>query len=164
MRRVQLLLTALLATGAGASAALDAHASAPSARAAKAAKVGLRKTHLGKILVNSSGFTVYRFTKDPRNKNTCLTSTSGGGAYGNSSCTEVWPPLTTSARPVAGAGVKSSLLGTITISGGRKQVTYAGHPLYLYSASSEAGETSYVGVNQFGGKWDAVSASGGLVK
>jgi predicted lipoprotein with Yx(FWY)xxD motif len=164
MRRVHFLLTALLATGAAAGTASGAQASSPAAHAAKAAKVQLRKTHLGKILVNSSGFTLYRFTKDPRNKNTCLTSTGGGGAYGSMTCNEVWPALTTSGKPVAGAGVKSSQLGTINIGGGRKQVTYGGHPLYLYSPSTEPGETSYVGINQFGGRWDAVNAAGGLVK
>jgi predicted lipoprotein with Yx(FWY)xxD motif len=161
MRRVHVLLAGLLAAGAAAATA-GAQVPPTGAHAAKAAKVQLRGTSKGKILVNASGFTLYRFTKDPRNKNTCLTS--GGEGYGSSSCTEVWPPLTTSGKPLAGAGVKSSLLGTIKLPGGRKQVTYAGHPLYLYSAASRPGETSYIGVKSFGGTWDAVSGAGGLVK
>jgi predicted lipoprotein with Yx(FWY)xxD motif len=164
MRRVHLLLTALLATGACAGAAAGAQASSTTAHAAKAAKVQLRRTSRGKILVNGSGFTLYAFTKDPRNKDTCLTSSSGGGGYGSSSCPEVWPPLTTSGKPIAGAGVKASLLSTISLPGGRKQVTYAGHALYRYAPASAPGETSYIGEKQFGGKWDAVNAAGGLVK
>jgi predicted lipoprotein with Yx(FWY)xxD motif len=81
-----------------------------------------------------------------------------------SGCAAAWPPLTTSGRPIAGAGVKASLLSMIKLTGGGKQVTYAGHPLYLYKSATERGETSYVGVTSFGGTWDAVNAAGGLVK
>ena len=81
-----------------------------------------------------------------------------------SGCAKVWPALTTTGKPKAGPGVKASLLSTITLSGGVKQVTYAGHALYTYSNSSEAGETSYVGVKEFGGSWDALSASGAAIK
>ncbi len=42
-----------------------------------------------------------------------------------------WPGLTTDGTPVAGTGVTQSLLGTVTRSFGT-QVTYAGHPLYLF--------------------------------
>jgi predicted lipoprotein with Yx(FWY)xxD motif len=162
MRRVQLLLAGMLATGAAAAVTTGAQAQPGTAHAAKAAKVQLRHTSKGKILVNASGFTLYRFTKDPRNKNTCLASEGEG--YGSASCPEVWPAYTTTAKPLAGSGVKSSLLGTIKLPNGRKQVTYAGHPLYLYKPSSGPGETSYIGVKSFGGMWDAVSAAGGLVK
>ena len=31
-----------------------------------------------------------------------------------------------------GSGAKASLLSTIRLPNGRKQVTYAGHPLYLF--------------------------------
>jgi predicted lipoprotein with Yx(FWY)xxD motif len=154
MRRINVLLAGLLLSAAGAGAAATAQAT-PTAHAAGAAKVQLRRTSLGKILVNSSGFTLYRFTRDPRNKDTCVMV---------SECTQVWPPLTTSGRPVAGPGVKSSLLSTIKLSNGRKQVTYAGHPLYLYQPASERGETTYAGTVQFGGSWDAVNAAGKLVK
>jgi len=155
MKRAHLLLAAVLAGVAASSAAAGAQAAQGTVHAAKAAKLQVRSTSLGKILVNSAGFTVYRFTKDPRNKDTCVT-TSG--------CAEVWPPLTTSGRPIAGAGVKASLLSTIKLSDGRKQVTYAGHPLYLYKSATERGETSYVGVSSFGGTWDAVNTAGKLVK
>jgi hypothetical protein len=36
--------------------------------------------------------------------------------------------------------------------------------LYRYALASERGETSYMGVRQFGGTWYAVSASGANVK
>ena len=43
-----------------------------------------------------------------------------------------WPALTTNGAPVAGPGVSQELLGTVQRPGIGSQVTYAGHPLYLF--------------------------------
>jgi predicted lipoprotein with Yx(FWY)xxD motif len=163
MKRAHLLLAGLLASAACASAVASAQVPPGGAHAAKAAKVQLRSTSRGKILVNGSGFTVYAFTRDPRNKDTCVNLSESEG-YGVTHCTEVWPPVTTSGRPTAGAGVKSSLLSTIRLADGRKQVTYAGHALYTYKPATERGETAYIGVKGFGGMWAGVTATGKLVK
>ena len=127
----------------------------PTAHASRTQKLSLRHTSVGNVLVDSSGFTVFRFSKDTGRSNTCMA---------NRECNATWPALTTTGRPQAGPGVRSSLLSTITIRGGAHQVTYAGHPLYRYAVASERGETSYVGVRQFGGTWYAVSSSGANVK
>jgi predicted lipoprotein with Yx(FWY)xxD motif len=153
MRRTHLLLAGLLAGLAAIPTA--AGAASRGAHAARVAKVQLRHTEAGKILVNSAGFTLYRFTRDSRGKDTCVMVME---------CPQIWPALTTTGRPQAGPGVKSSLLSTIKLPNGRKQVTYAGWPLYMYAPSSERGETAYIGFEAFGGKWDAVSATGKLVK
>jgi predicted lipoprotein with Yx(FWY)xxD motif len=156
MRPTQFLTIAVLAvTGCASAAAADAAQGSPPAQSSRVVKIELRRTSIGKILVDSSGDTLYRFTKDPRNKDTCQKVAE---------CLDNWPALRTSARPVAGPGVKGSLLSTIRLSDGAKQVTYAGHPLYLYSSSSEAGETAYVGAEQFGGIWYAVNVAGSTVK
>jgi predicted lipoprotein with Yx(FWY)xxD motif len=154
VKRTHLLLAATLAAASGLTLA-SAQASPGPATAARVAKVELLKTSLGKILVSSSGFTLYRFTMDRHNKNTCITV---------SGCNEVWPAYTTTGHPKAGPGVKSSLLSTITLHSGKKQVTYAGQPLYLYKPSTEHGETAYVGAESFEGTWYAVSATGHYVK
>jgi predicted lipoprotein with Yx(FWY)xxD motif len=120
------------------------------AHPARGSTVRLESTSLGKILANGSGDTLYLFTHDKRKHDSCV---------GISGCASAWPPLTTRGAPSAGAGVKRSLLGTISIGHGRKQVTYAGHPLYTYAGDSP-GDTSYVGVSAFGGTWDAVTAAG----
>ncbi len=73
-------------------------------------------------------------------------------------------PLQTSGRPTAGPGIKSSLLSTTRLPGGKTQVTYAGHPLYRYSGDSGPGETSYVGESMFGGRWYALNSSGATVR
>jgi predicted lipoprotein with Yx(FWY)xxD motif len=119
--------------------------------AGRPAKIKLANSSLGKILVNSSGRTVYMFTKDGRNKDKCQSITG---------CTSIWPPVTTHGKPIAGPGVNRRLLGTIKIAHGARQVTYAGHALYTYSADSGPAQTDYVGFSQFGGTWPALNAAG----
>jgi predicted lipoprotein with Yx(FWY)xxD motif len=149
-----LVAAALFAASLTAIAAVAAGASAP-AHAAAAQKLRLRHTSVGSILVDSSGFTVYHFSKDTSSKNTCIASRE---------CAATWPALTSSGRPTAGPGVRASLISTIALPGGKRQVTYAGHPLYVYQPASERGETGYIGVRQFGGTWYGVGASGGNVR
>lgn len=64
---------------------------------------------------------------------------------------------------IAIAGCRRPLLSTIKVLGER-QLTYAGHPLYIDSATTKPGETSKVGTKQFGGKWYAINAKGHAVK
>ena len=116
--------------------------------------ISLRSTRLGKILVASNGHTLYAFSRDGRNRDRC--AMVGG-------CIGVWPIAAAHGKLRAGRGVKASLLRTIKV-GRVSQVTYAGHPLYTYTADSGPGQTSYVGVSQFGGSWPALSSTGRLVK
>ena len=155
MKRAPLLLAGVILAATSVAATTSSAGGAARAQDSRAAKIQLRHTELGKVLVDSSGFTVYRFSKDPRNSDTCVKI---------SECTNLWPPLTSSGRPVAGPGVQAALLSTIKLPGGGRQVTYAGHPLYRYSAATEKGETGYVGAQQFGGSWYALNAGGGTVK
>ena len=155
MKRAPLLLAGLILAATSGAAAASSAGGAARAQDSRAAKIQLRHTEVGKVLVDSSGFTVFRFSKDPRNSDTCVKI---------SGCTNLWPPLMSSGRPVAGPGVRSALLSTIKLPGGGRQVTYAGHPLYRYSAATEKGETGYVGAQQFGGSWYALNSAGGSVK
>jgi predicted lipoprotein with Yx(FWY)xxD motif len=155
MKRTNLLAACILATTAIAAALAGSAGAAQTARASSVAKIQLRHTSLGKILVDSSGFTLYRFTRDTARKDMCVTI---------SGCPGTWPALSTGGKPTAGPGVKASLLSTITLPDGAKQVTYAGHPLYRYASASERGETVYVGAIQFGGTWLAVNATGGFIR
>lgn len=118
-------------------------------------KLQLRKTGAGTILVNSRGFTLYAFTTDRRNYDSCIVQPG---------CLTAWPALTTGAQPIAGRGVKSRLIGTIKLGNGSRQVTYAGRPLYTYIADRSPGQTSFVNIFQFGGRWPAVNAAGREVK
>jgi predicted lipoprotein with Yx(FWY)xxD motif len=155
VKRTYMLLAPALLGAMSVTAVAGAQGGVPTAHAARAATVQVHNTSLGKVLVDASGFTLYEFTRDSRNKDTCV-KVSG--------CSTVWPALSAHGSPTAGSGVKASLLSTIKLPGGASQVTYAGHPLYTYSEATERAETSYVGVSHFGGKWDAVNAAGGVVK
>ena len=155
MKRAPLLLAGLIVAATSTTAVASSAGGAARAHDSRAAKIQLRHTEIGKVLVDSSGFTLYRFSKDPRNSDTCVKI---------SGCTNLWPPVMSSGRPVAGPGVRAALLSTIKLPGGGRQVTYAGHPLYRYSAATEKAETGYVGAQQFGGSWYALNAAGGSVK
>ena len=100
-------------------------------------KVTLHSTSLGKVLATSTGRTLYLDTSDGKNKSNCT------GA-----CATAWPPLMTKGKPVAGAGVKKSLLGSFK-RGTKFQVSYNGHPLYRYSGDTAAGQTTGEGLGTF---------------
>ena len=143
MKRLALCVTLLMVTAAAAAVTASA--------APGGAKVGLRRTADGMILVNSSGFTLYAFTRDAKNVDNCMK---------DAQCIKFWPPLTTTGKPVAGPGTKARLLGTIPYRGARRQVTYAGHPLYTFADDSSPGSTEYVNVSASGGRWPAMDAAG----
>jgi predicted lipoprotein with Yx(FWY)xxD motif len=109
------------------------------------------KTSLGRILVDSRGRTLYLFEKDKSKKSAC-----------SGSCATFWPPLLTSGKPRAGAGVRAALLGTIRRAGGARQVTYRGHPLYTFKLE-HAGQTSGEGSTDFGSPFYVVSPAGAAV-
>jgi predicted lipoprotein with Yx(FWY)xxD motif len=48
-------------------------------------------------------------------------------------CAQTWLPVLTSGTPGVSGAVKSTSVGSRTLSGGLRQVTYKGNPLYLYS-------------------------------
>jgi predicted lipoprotein with Yx(FWY)xxD motif len=129
-------------------------ASAP-ASSSHGTLVKLHGTKLGKLLVGRSGHLLYVFAPDKRGQDVCIRKPG---------CTRVWPPLTTAATPVASNGVNSRLLGTIGLPSGKKQLTYAGHPLYNWTQDPGGGDTVYVGINATGGKWYAINAAGHVVK
>jgi predicted lipoprotein with Yx(FWY)xxD motif len=116
------------------------------------ATVSLRSTSLGRILVNSSGRTLYMFGKDRKGKSAC-----------SGACARFWPPLLSHGKPTAGPGVKSSLLAATRRGNGSLQVTYNKHPLYSYTLDKRAGQTNGEGSLAFGGRWNAVSAKGAPV-
>jgi predicted lipoprotein with Yx(FWY)xxD motif len=53
------------------------------------------------------------------------------GGHCGALCAQYWPPVLTSGRPQAGAGVDQDALGTMMGPDGTQQVTYRGRPLYL---------------------------------
>lgn len=104
---------------------------------------------LGKVVVDSDGFTLYDFHKDKGTTSSC---------YG--ACAGVWPPLTTGSTPKAGGGISASKLGTTKRTDGTTQVTFAGHPLYTYTADTKPGDAKGNDITTYGGEWYALTPSG----
>jgi predicted lipoprotein with Yx(FWY)xxD motif len=115
--------------------------------------ITVRSSAYGKILFDGNGRALYAFTRDRRGgKSTC---------YG--ACATAWPPYVVRGRLAAGVGTKRSLLGTVKRRNGSRQVTYGGRPLYYYVHDGR-GEVRCQNVNEFGGLWLVVRASGKLVR
>jgi predicted lipoprotein with Yx(FWY)xxD motif len=89
--------------------------------------------------------TLYSFSADSATTSACI-----------GRCANAWPPLLTSATPVAGPGVDASQLGTIQRADGSFQITYAGHPLYHFSHALDT-TTNGDGITAFGGQFHSVS-------
>jgi len=111
--------------------------------------VDVGKSPLGRILVDSKGITLYDFPSDKGTTSVCY-----------SACAALWPPLITKGKPIAGPGVRASLLGTTKRKDGKLEVTYNGHPLYYFVSDRKPGQTTGQGLNQFGGPWWVLSTAG----
>jgi predicted lipoprotein with Yx(FWY)xxD motif len=82
------------------------------------------------ILVTGTGLTLYEYFSDVPNQHPYPFCVNDPTYH----CSKLWPPLLTTGKPIAGKGVKASLLGTVVRDDNHKtQVTYAGHPLYRYA-------------------------------
>jgi predicted lipoprotein with Yx(FWY)xxD motif len=142
---IPLVALAVAACGGGgaATAATQKNSSGTSAT------VGVANSSLGSILVASSGRTLYLFKADVGAMSAC-----------SGACAAAWPPLLATSNPTAGTGLTASKLGTITRSDGNRQVTYNGHPLYLFVKDTKPGQTNGQGVTAFGAAWFALTSSG----
>jgi predicted lipoprotein with Yx(FWY)xxD motif len=152
--RVLLVGAMVLAGSALAPATVAAQSGGVGAAAAATTTVKVEQAGLGQILVDSSGHTLYLFTRDHHGQDSCA-KVSG--------CLETWPALTTTRKPVAGPHVRASLLGTIKLHGRVRQVTYAGHPLYTYALDFTRRSTFNIGSDEYGGEWLAVGPAGEAV-
>jgi len=115
--------------------------------------VSAATSSLGRILVGPNGHTLYLFEKDKNGKSACA-----------GMCATLWPPLIAAGKPVAGAGAKASLIGTIKRADGRRQVTYNHHPLYAFVQDAKKGQTKGEAVDAFGGEWYVTSPAGAKVE
>jgi predicted lipoprotein with Yx(FWY)xxD motif len=114
--------------------------------------VKLRRSRFGRVLFSGGDQAIYLFTRDKGRMSRC---------YG--ACAKAWPPFFAKAKPRAGKGVKQSLLGTARRRGGRRQVTYRGHPLYFYAHEGPR-QVLCQNVSEFGGLWLVVKPDGRPVR
>jgi len=121
-------------------------------RGAARPSVTVRSSDFGQILFDGSNHALYAFTRDMDRKSTC---------YG--ACAAAWPPYLAHGKLRAGPGATRSLLGTTSRRDGRRQLTYAGKPLYYY-VHDGPGQVLCQNVREYGGLWLVVRPSGRLVR
>ncbi|GAA1916227.1 hypothetical protein GCM10009837_46410 [Streptomyces durmitorensis] len=108
-----------------------------------------RAGDLDPVVVNGSGFTLYRFDKDTASpsKSTC-----------NGACATTWPPvLVDPGSKIFVDGVNASDVGVVRRDDGTRQVTVDGWPVYRFSKDLKPGDTNGQGV---GGTWFGVQPDG----
>jgi predicted lipoprotein with Yx(FWY)xxD motif len=102
----------------------------------------------GPTLTLKNGDTLYRLTKDSKNKSVCT-----------GQCATIWVPvlLATGQKTPVGSGV--SHLGSFTRANGTHQVTYEGIPLYTFSGDKKAGQVTGNIKDTWGQWWSINPAS-----
>ncbi len=132
---------------------------APTKPVSSSVAVKTAHSSIGTVLVNGSGMVLYTLSSATATSSPCDTS----------KCLGIWPPVSGSSRPSVGTGVSSAHFGVLTLPNGAKQLTYYGHPLYLFSGDSAAGQTNGEGLAFPVGSahptahWYALSPSGTFV-
>jgi predicted lipoprotein with Yx(FWY)xxD motif len=116
------------------------------------ASVRVANSRLGRILVDSTGHTLYLFKGDSGTSSAC-----------SGACAVAWPPLLTGATPAVAGGANAALVATIPRSDGARQVTYNGHPLYTFVKDHKPGDVNGQGLTAFGAAWFVVSPAGNQI-
>lgn len=98
---------------------------------------------LGTFLVDGKGMTLYYFSKDSSDVNSC-----------QGKCLELWPIFYSENLKVP-AELNAADFGVLTRPDGKKQTTYKGWPLYYYFNDKKAGDTTGEAVNNV---WFVVEA------
>jgi len=155
-RRPAAVVAVLAATAAaagcgGTSGAGPSRPAAATPVAATATAVTVVRSQFGRILADGRGQALYYFSRERGRASRC---------YG--ACAAAWPPAPVQGRPVAGRGARARQIGTTVRRDGRRQLTYAGHPVYLYVGDSP-GRVLCHNVTEFGGVWRVIRADGSVV-
>jgi predicted lipoprotein with Yx(FWY)xxD motif len=104
-------------------------------------------TSAGKVLANPHGMTVYYYSKDrPGSGTSACTGT----------CARKWLPVIAPVRIPAGMTLPGPL-GSITLPGGKRQVTINGYPIYKYAGDKAPGQASGNGIK---GEWHVIKLTG----
>jgi predicted lipoprotein with Yx(FWY)xxD motif len=110
------------------------------------------KTSLGSVVGSIAGIVAYTDSAESSKHFVCTSA----------SCTATWQPwVTDGVDVVAAAGVQQSLIGTVKRPDGSVQMTYGGHPLYLYAHTQHAVQANAEGA---GGVWYVVGTDGNIIK
>ncbi|HEX3451940.1 MAG TPA: hypothetical protein VHS26_01460 [Solirubrobacteraceae bacterium] len=139
------LVAVLVLVGAVAAVALASGSQSPTVRSASNATL---KTN---VVVNPQGHTLYALSPETSRHLLCRTK----------ACFAFWPPLTVSSATTklkAGPGVQGRL-GLVRRGSKSFQVTLRGMPLYRFVGDHGRDEAHGQGIESFGGRWHAATAS-----
>jgi predicted lipoprotein with Yx(FWY)xxD motif len=114
---------------------------------AKAALRAARAFDLGPVVVDGSGFAVYRYDRD---------SAKPSRSRCDDECAQKWLPVRASGD-VKLTGIDRDLVGSVTRSDGTDQVTLAGWPLYRFTGDEMPGQTAGQGADR---AWFPLSPDG----
>jgi len=149
-----LLASASVALAIAIAAAAAAPTGARPAATQSKAALTVRTSPYGRVLFDGRGKALYAFTRDPK----------GGKSRCYGACAAAWPVYFATGSLRAAKGVQRRLIGTTVRRNGKRQVTYAGRPLYYYVGDRSAGEIRCQNVTEFGGTWLVVRPNGRLVR
>jgi predicted lipoprotein with Yx(FWY)xxD motif len=96
----------------------------------------MHSTTAGNYLTDAKGMTLYYFTKDAADLNSCV-----GG------CLAAWPVYYAD-KLIVPAGMDAADFGAFKRTDGAMQSTYKGWPLYYFAKDTKAGDTNGDGVNK----------------
>jgi predicted lipoprotein with Yx(FWY)xxD motif len=141
--------------GAAASSSAPPSSSAPASPPAGGAPAGFKTTSLtgknvkqmGNVVVDSAGWTTYRFDLDLANPptSTCVDV-----------CLRSWLPILADGNPTL-TGVDAAKVGTINRADGGRQLTLGGWPLYRFLGDNGPGKWKGQGVNS---SWWVIQPTG----
>jgi predicted lipoprotein with Yx(FWY)xxD motif len=106
-----------------------------------------RPFDLGPMVVDGSGFTVYRYDRD---------SSAPSRSACDNACAQKWQPVRASSE-VSLTGIDRKLVGSVTRRDGTDQVTLGGWPLYRFTGDRMPGETAGQGQD---GAWFPLTPEG----
>jgi len=130
---------ALAACGSGSysSGSTASKPAAPIGTTTTGAAVTSGDTSLGKVLVDSSGLTLYGFTNDGAGTPTCV------GA-----CATTWPPLTVDGATLP-SGLDAKLFSVVARPDGSHQLKAGKWPLYRFAGDAARGDVNGQGTEGF---------------
>jgi predicted lipoprotein with Yx(FWY)xxD motif len=104
----------------------------------------VQHSNVGWVMAKADGHVVYTYAKDSK----------GGAPSCTGSCASVWAPVT--GMPKAGpADNFPGSFGVVTGAGGKKVITYNGHPLYTYVGAAPLSTKG----NGIDGVWHVITLS-----
>jgi predicted lipoprotein with Yx(FWY)xxD motif len=99
----------------------------------------------GPTLTLKNGDTLYRLTKDSKNKSVCT-----------GKCATIWTPVLLATGQKTPVGVGVAKLGSFARANGTHQVTYEGIPLYTFTGDKKAGQVTG-NVKDTWGQWWSIN-------